>query len=142
MKWIKKLFDFIKRIFNKPSLEEKTNLLLNEPQEIRQNELLEMQQNKHQEIPLNYSQEMASKKPVTDEEKNVENKEFFELYQNYKNGKINPKYLLITDLIKIELMMQEEQLILEDKIKSENEKIKKQMDYFQKLKAEREKLTN
>ena len=38
------------------------------------------------------------------------------MYEAYKTGKINPENMLITDLIQIELMMQEEMTVLDREI--------------------------
>lgn len=55
--------------------------------------------------------------------KDKEKKEFFELYKNVKSGKIKKENLMINDLIKIEIMLQEEKEYNDEKINNELEEI-------------------
>ena len=52
--------------------------------------------------------------------------EFLETYQKFKDGKIKPEHILITDLIDFEVMMIQEQMILEEKVEKEKQVIKSQ----------------
>lgn len=74
---------------------------------------------------------------------NVEDKkEFFEIYENIKKGIISLEDLLVTDLIKVLAIMQEESQICESRIeeqKSENLKLEQEIKI---LKAENQSLQN
>lgn len=62
-----------------------------------------------------------------------EKKEFFRVYQAYKDGKINPDKILITDLIKIEMMMEEESMMLKRKIENTHNEIERQNEILKNL---------
>jgi len=73
---------------------------------------------------------------------NFTKKEFIEVYNNYKAGKINPKYLAFNDLVQIELMLIQENKLYEEKIeklKNETEKNQEKIEEYKnkitKLKA-------
>ena len=73
---------------------------------------------------------------------NFTKKEFIEVYNNYKAGKINPKYLAFNDLVQIELMLMQENKLYEEKIerlknetKNNQEKIEEYKNKITKLKA-------
>lgn len=103
MNRLKKLLDKIKqylnRIFNKQSIK-----LIEEATESKYN-----QEEIHDEFDSNQQ----------------DKEEFFRLYENVKNGNIKPLDLMITDLIKVQMMMQKEACIYDDKIiQKENEVFK------------------
>ena len=103
MNRLKKILDKIKqylnRIFNKQSIK-----LIEEVTESKYN-----QEEIHDEFDSNQQ----------------DKEEFFRLYENVKNGNIKLSDLMITDLIKVQMMMQKEACIYDDKIvQRENEVFK------------------
>ena len=97
-KFFDKISEFIKRMFKKDNV-----MLLQEPkiEEFRYND--------------NF---------VEDKNTQNEKQEFFELYENVKNGKINVENFMINDLIKVLTMLQNELSIFDKKINNvENESI-------------------
>lgn len=98
-KLLEKIKKYLNRIFNKQSIkliEGSTDSKLN-------------QKETHDEFDINQQ----------------DKEEFFKLYENVKNGNIKLSDLMITDLIKVQMMMQKEACIYDDKIiQKENEVFK------------------
>lgn len=57
------------------------------------------------------------------ESEDIEKKEFFEIYKKVKNGTIKLENLMINDLIKVQMIMQQEKEFLDNKIYEEEKKI-------------------
>ena len=96
---IKKIREYLQRIFNKQSIkliEEDTGSELSEEFLYDENEINE-----------------------------TSKEEFFTLYKNVKNGIVKISDLMINDMIKVQLMMQKEVNILDEKIENMEDKISK-----------------
>lgn len=94
--------------------------------------------------------EEISKDIVNDEIKEVEqniktndnNKNFFIIYNNFKKGIIQPSDLMISDLIKIQIMLIEENNIIDEKVKKNNNELFELKREVETLKNENELLNN
>lgn len=76
------------------------------------------------------------------ENSSEDKKIFFEMYNAYKNNTINPKNILITDLIKINLMLEKEKCILDKEIETMKIKADFQKEKLQQLIKEESNLRN
>ncbi len=119
MKLFEKIVNFIKRLLGRNLLNE-TKYLLDNSENESENSIEFIKENIENDIDLekNISDELIddSKQIYFDNEDFNAKKDFFEMYEAYKTGKINPENMLITDLIQIELMMQEEMTVLDREI--------------------------
>lgn len=71
-------------------------------------------------IKANSNIEQNNKENTTSENDiDIEKKEFFELYKNFKNGNISMDDLMINELIKVLLMLENEVLVYDEKISFE-----------------------
>lgn len=106
---IKNLLENIKFIINR--LFGKSKLML-QGAGVQKDELVEESENKIEEEFL------------LDNEFDLDKQEFFELYKKIKKGTTSIDSLMINDLIKLQLMFQEQDLMYEKKIEKEEEECK------------------
>ena len=64
---------------------------------------------------------------IENEDAQENKKDFFELYEKVKNGKVSMDHLLIDDLLKVMLIMKQENDILEKRV-IEEKNLNKEMD--------------
>lgn len=127
MEFIKKIIEKIKSLFNR------NNNLLSEGVEVEEKleeiaiieETIEEKNNEGIQIPSRYTKE-----------------EFFNMYNNYKEGKIDKSKMLISDLIAVELMLQKENEEYEKKIDREKEVLSNQIIRIKELENKKALLEN
>ncbi len=133
--------EFIKRVLNKFfSIFKSNDNLLPEGEIVNEN------------IPIieniNEINDKSLKEQSTTEDETVYNEEiiipskytkeqFFTMYNNYKEGKIDKKYLLVTDLIAIELMLQKESEEYDKRIGKEQSIVNTQLSKLRELETKK-----
>ncbi len=118
MNKIKKFFKKIKRYFKRIFNRQNTKLI--------------------EESTINNVDKDISNDEFIDEKKK-QKEEFFNLYNNVKNGTINVNNLMINDLIKVQFMMKKEIGILDEKINQKENEVNIQNTEINILNREKEK---
>lgn len=94
---------------------------------VKKNNIKLLLESKDESVYLeNYMYEESSKIDTKNIDYLDRKQDFFETYQKFKDGKIKPENILITDLIDFEVMMLQEQMILEENLEKEKQIIKNQ----------------
>lgn len=126
MNIFKKIINKIKSFFQRKQLGSSTMYRLEEPRD-------------------NYEVDRAieiEKLTISEEASSDDKKVFFDMYEAYKNKKIDPNNMLITDLIKVSLMLSHEQSILNKEIENMETIVKLQENKLQKLVHQESELRN
>lgn len=90
-------------------------------------------------LDYNYDN-LEIEKVIKDNKDDEEKKRFFELYKNIKNDKVKIEQLTITDLLKLQLIMQQENIILDNKLIEEEKEIRYLEETLNNLKSENKKI--
>lgn len=83
---------------------------------------------------------MFEEETLINNETDLDKRDFFELYKKVKNGITSIDNLMINDLIKLQLMFQEEEMMVDKKIEEEEGECKKLDFELARLKNENQKL--